>query len=68
MIYLLFFLCVSKKVVWGIWGGDLYDYKNESGIFKYIKTKSIQQFLGVCTHIKADADFARKVYGFKVYG
>ncbi len=65
LIYLLFFFGVTKKVVWGIWGGDLYDYKNEKGLFKYIKTKSIQNFYGVCTHIKADADFAREVYGFK---
>lgn len=65
LVYIIFLLNVAPKVLWGIWGGDLYDYHKEKGLYKFVKTSIIRRFNGICTHIKGDADLARKVYGFR---
>lgn len=65
LTYLLFLLPVAHKVIWAIWGGDLYNYKNERGLYKYAKKTIIKRFCGVTTPVDGDVELARKVYGFK---
>ena len=65
LLYVLYLLPVCRKAIWAIWGGDLYDYRKERGVYKYVKRRTIQRFHGVVTAIEGDADLARKVYGFK---
>lgn len=65
LIYMFYLLHVSHKVIWAIWGGDLYDYNKETGIFRFVKTRVIQKFHGATTPIEGDVELARKVYGFK---
>lgn len=65
LIYMLYFLHVSHKVVWAIWGGDLYDYKNEKGVLKFVKKRVIMKFYGAMTPVPGDADLSRVIYGFR---
>lgn len=63
IIYLIFGGGISSKCYWCIWGGDLYGYKKERGLWKLVKTRTIRKLAGIVTQIEGDYELARDVYG-----
>ena len=49
IVALLLICGLIKKSYWCIWGGDLYDYDKESGIFRLIKKNACKNLRGVIT-------------------
>lgn len=65
VVALLLMCGLIKKAYWYIWGGDLYDYDKESGIFRLIKKSACKNLRGVITPFEGDYLLARTVYGVK---
>ncbi len=70
ILFLFIFRKYLKKSYWGIWGGDLYSYKNrKKGFLRkiYYKIEDYVKgnFSGYITHIKGDYELAQKWYGAK---
>ena len=67
ILFLFIFRKYLKKSYWGIWGGDLYSYKNrKKGFLRkiYYKIEDYVKgnFYGYITHIKKDYELAQKWY------
>lgn len=62
IVYLIAFFGLSHKTYWYIWGGDLYDYYKEDGLWKKAKIKVISNLKGIITPLEGDYLLAKKVY------
>jgi len=63
ILYFLSLLNVDAKCYWTIWGGDLYDFQHEHGLWKKCKSRFIKNLAGIVTPIKGDYLLAKSVYG-----
>ncbi len=66
--YLYFHPTLRKKSYWVIWGGDLYDYHENTKKLKrkwklYKKRTIIKDFAGLITYLEGDYENAKKYYG-----
>lgn len=61
--YLIWMLNYPSRCYWCIWGGDLYSYPFDRGIWKYVKKNFLSRIRGVITQIEGDYDLSRDVYG-----
>lgn len=66
--YLYFHPSLRKKSYWVIWGGDLYDYHENTKKLKrkwrfHKKRTIIKDFAGLITYLEGDYENAKKYYG-----
>ncbi len=68
LFYFTIFPCLQKKVVWVIWGKDLYFYRLikkkriHHRIYEWFRIKSIRNIGTIVTSIREDYDILKKFY------
>lgn len=59
-----------KKIIWQIWGGDLYFYKNKTNSLndrftEYLRKKVIPKFHGISALTDGETELVSRIYNFK---
>lgn len=70
LFWAVFYPFIFKKLLWVIWGGDLYDYYDpkitvKEKMIEIVRSYFIKRIRFISSYIKGDYELCKKIYGTK---